>query len=264
MQVKPRRFDQLFFFGYFFKKFDRRVGELGLQPAMLELIKKTRAKFKVGFANVKTKRILEKKPVLLVVNHPFEVEVVALTAALPPRKNTFLIMTREFLSVGENFSQHIIPVYLKKKVYQETKKLLGRLLKVLKISYGFSDRVAHKKNIASIKLAAVKIKKGNLVVLFPEGLRGKKKVWYPGVGYLLNYLSKNSPAFYVKAYIQGSSPWCILRRVIKVGWLFPKIQVTFAKAVPIRKILAKKLDSKKLTAYLKKDYLQWQKTLTTI
>ncbi len=257
-----RNFNQLPLVGRFFRKFDQQVARWGLQPAMRLLINHIKVKFQVNGLNKKTKKILASKPVILVSNHPHASDVVLLVAALPERKDINMIASFEFLSIGPSFASHLIPVYLKEKVHKSSKKLSSRLCRHLNLVKIFPDEECQEKNKRSLKKAVKKIEQNSLVIIFPEGEKEGQKLWLPGVVKLLKQLLKNKKeVFYVQAYVKGTSFFDPFRRLIKIGWLFPKIKVSFSSPQPIRKILEKDKDCDEMAQNLREKYWAWVKTL---
>jgi 1-acyl-sn-glycerol-3-phosphate acyltransferase len=72
-------------------KFDSMVGVYGLQGAMRELVRRTGSRLERGSQDSSTMEILQTKPVLLICNHPHDIETFALGAALPDRDDLFFI-----------------------------------------------------------------------------------------------------------------------------------------------------------------------------
>ena len=61
-------------------------------------------------ASLKTKRIIKKKAVVIVANHPFEVETIAIISSLPLREDIFLIINAMFVGLVKKLDKNLIPV----------------------------------------------------------------------------------------------------------------------------------------------------------
>jgi len=81
----------------FIRYLDQDTPEVGIQKAFLRAAKRSQTKLVVNKVSKKTQEIFKNKPVVIVANHPNEMEPLALMAALPPRKDTYMIISACFM-----------------------------------------------------------------------------------------------------------------------------------------------------------------------
>lgn len=200
-------------------------------------------------------------------NHPYEIETLALIAALPKREKINLIATSYLQGLHTSLDRNLIPVYISHHYPDirstRLRKLSGIILeKYYHYSY-LSEKEEHQKNIESIALAAKKVRDGEIVIIFPSPHRQKnhQDKWYPGVGWLLKNIGSKDDVYYVKAYISGSSNWDYLRLFPKTGIFLPKIKVHFAQPQKLSDLLKNNLDPKDLAGKLEVKYNDWVKTI---
>jgi hypothetical protein len=235
------------------------IAKSGLQNAMANILKKTHTNLIVKGVDKKMLQVLQEESVILVANHPHEIEPVVLLASLPKNRNSVSIVTNvKFVNFLSNLNKYIIPVYIQhhfgKAIRLSTRaKLFGKLdLSDEKIDY----KTAHQRNVDSIKIASQKIDMGNLVIIFP----GEEQThWFFGVGYLLKGTKTKKGVYFVKAYIRGTKKFDLLRILPFVRNYFPHITVTFTKAKKVNSL--RKYDGKKITSILENDYRKWRKSL---
>lgn len=255
------KFGELPVLGRFIRGFDIAVGDKGLQLAMMGLIESTGSRLEICGRKGEVKRILSNESVLVVANHPYDAEVIPLLAALPLRKDVYVVGTSDFVGMGSNVSNHLIPVYINRHVESENQRLSVRLGRRFKFGPRPVSEEAQRMNKQAIKDAGQRIREGGMVVLFPEGLRGKGGKWFPGIGWLLNEVRGENEAYFVRVFVQGTSNLDPLRLIPGFGKLFPVLRVTFSKPQRIVSILDEEMDPKRFTKKLQGDYQRWSKSL---
>ena len=229
------------------------VEEYGLQEGMRKLAQRYQTKFEVYGFDKETENILKTQPVVIAANHPYELETMALIAALPKREDAYLIINAGVLGIIPVLDKYLIPVYIRHH-YKNTapiyRKLSGIFIEKLQKIKTITAEEEHRKNIESIKNASLKVQNGGLVMIYPQR-HGDKGKWYPGIGHLIKGI-ENKNAYYVQAYISGTSPWDYLRLMPFINRIFPTIKVFFDKPILVKNILY--TDPKILTAVLENKF----------
>lgn len=246
--------------GNYIRTVNNLVGKFGFQEGMRKLSSKYLAKYSISFASPETERILETKSAVVAANHPYEIETIALMASLPVRHGINLIINSEFMGLCQALDRYLIPVYIKHH-YHNTKspvyrKLSGILIGKINPSPKLSPEEEHENNINSIKAASEKINRGEIVVIYPErhGINGK---WYPGIGHLIKSVMKK--AYYIQAYVYGTSSWDYIRLIPLVNRLMPEIKIYFSEPVPVSSL--HKLELPALMAKLENNYHLWKDSI---
>jgi len=247
--------------GKLFRDFDKSAGENGIHRAVTDIIKKTKTRIIVHGLIKDTIEILKSKPVILVANNPYDFELILLIAALPKRADIFTIAGSDLMGAGPNTSSYFIPVFIHKYIDKGSHKLSVKVAKLLHLGPRFSPSIEHKKNIENIEHAVSKVKAGGLVLIFPEGILKKGSPWFSGIGYLLNAFGRESNAFYVRTYIQGTSHFDIFRLTPIVKKLFSPLNVYFDRPKELPFVINAKEDPKEITKNLQADYNRWIATL---
>ncbi len=67
-----------------------------MQEGMRKLAQRYQTKFEVYGFDKETENILKTQPVVIAANHPYELETMALIAALPKREDAYLIINPDF------------------------------------------------------------------------------------------------------------------------------------------------------------------------
>lgn len=80
------------FIGNYIKRIENNFQELGLQESLRQETKKLKTKIQI-LGRDEIKEILIKEPIVIVFNHPHEIETIACLVALPDRDNVFLVAT---------------------------------------------------------------------------------------------------------------------------------------------------------------------------
>jgi len=236
------------------QEIDKNIRENGITWGMQKLLKRSNTKLVIK-TNPKIIEVLEKYPGVVVANHPAEADVVAILAAIEKRKDVYLIINSNVKNVSSSLDNHLIPVYINKKIKQSWS---GRLkLKIWGCFHkipDYSQEEEHQKNIESINLAIEKVNQGALVIIFPDG-GNKKSYWLSGVGHLINGIKLKNKSFVTRAYIEGTSHFDYLRLFPLLGKFLPKFKVSFAKPLMINQL--KKSSPKETTKYLETKYGNW-------
>lgn len=244
--------------GFFLQNLDTDLENIGLQKAMMNIVLRSKTKFIISGLDTLLKQILETKPVIVIANHPFDSEEVAIMASLPSRKDSYLIVNSHFMGVSPQLDKHLIPVYIWHHVTDgKPKKFFGRLLHKFHPTSIYPPDVEEKKNRESIRHAAKIITNGGLVIMFP-GRRGKHGHWFSGIGHLIKNLGNNKHSYIVQAFVQGTSDADYLRMFPWFGRFLPTIHVTFAKPIKISDV--RQADGKKIAIHLEDGYNRWIKT----
>ncbi len=230
------------------------IQKLGMKGAIFEEIKRSGTKLKVYGLSEDLNSLLKGKPVVLAVNHQEEIELLALSASLPERKDAFLVATALILEQAPFLKKSIIPVYVRHR-HSYFRSLSGMMLEKF---YGLniSDEEKHQRNIASIKDAADKVRRGGSVAIVPNPHIRK---WYSGIGWLIKNVGPMNGGYYIKVYVANTSPLDYLRLLPKIGKFLPTIEVYFDKPQKISDVF--KEDAKTLTKKLEKEYNSWVKNL---
>lgn len=177
-------------FGGHLKDIDEQIPEKGLPGAIKEHFQELGYRIEPQYQEERTRDILAQRPVLVVATHPSSLDSVRILGSLPEsRSDVFFVATSPFQTLGEHFSEHVIPIYRSGDKYHATgKALLWRKYGIPQQERTFLE--AAKLNVESLKTAAQKVNEGNLVVVFPDGpMEGKE--WFDGVGELVKRLDNN-------------------------------------------------------------------------
>ncbi|MCX6726670.1 MAG: 1-acyl-sn-glycerol-3-phosphate acyltransferase [Candidatus Shapirobacteria bacterium] len=239
--------------GWVLKKIDKDVKTGGmietmhrLTDSMVKLVVKNREKVKLTLKN---------EPVILISNHPSQVEVLILLGLLEKRDDAYLIADHSFLEILPSVDKHIIPVYINHRLDGKQKDSWKfNLLTRFHQSESFCREIAHKKNIASINLATDKVNNGGLVMIFPAAgeLGGK---FLSGLGYMIKNLKNPKKVKIVMVHVRGTSTWDYLRLIPIVRNFLPKVYITFAEPIPAGQFLAP--EAKAISENVEKRYYEW-------
>lgn len=243
--------------GSLLSRLEQDVEEAGIQEAMRRIVVRTKTTLHIYHDHPDTVAILQKNPIVLVANHPFEAETIALLAALPSREDTFIIINAAFLNISMNLNKYLIPVHIRHHYKEGTMRLLsGRFLDYVHESEKLPPDEEHTRNIESIRLAGDKVQRGGMVVIYPDR-RSIGGGWFPGIGHLLQNIGAKKNAYYIQAHIQGISYADYLRLFPGIRHFLPPISVRFSPPRRMIDIVNRKDDVKKMTKNLHLDYQQW-------
>lgn len=241
--------------GQILSKLSDDIKYFGLPKAMKNLITCSHTRFVIKGRNKFINEILAKKSVIIVGNHPYDTEEIAIMASLRPRKDMYLIVNSHFMGVCPELDKHLIPVYVNHHSVNGKRKIIFRkILRILHPTRIYNQKEERAKNIESIKLAVNKIKNGGLIIILPDKKTSDGK-WFSGVGHLIYGLGKNSDAFILQTYVQNASYKDYLRAIPFLGKILPKITTHFAKPLKIKDIWGS--DGKKIASNLEAKYNKW-------
>jgi 1-acyl-sn-glycerol-3-phosphate acyltransferase len=177
------------------------ISDRGIKQAMAWFLDKINCVYTVEGLTPETITILRTKPVLLISNHQ-GIDMIPIFAAIPERKDCYLIAASDFKHMGSNISKRIIPIYIRTQTRNTSPKLSTHIGKFLHFGPRLDGDVAHRKNIESISQAAAVINKGGLVLIFPEGAHCGGE-WFSGVGYLASELNRD--AYIININVKGAT-----------------------------------------------------------
>lgn len=236
------------------KEADKCIEKYGLHTTAKKYAPRINLLPKIIFQQDHTQQTLKNSPILIVANHPHEVEPLILYASLPPRPDSYLVANIELLAIFPNAKKHLLPVYIKHRIRAETRNL-HPLVQFVDRCYPqthLSFEKAHQKNIKTINTASKKINQGHQLVIFPEN---RNNGWQPGVGHIVSNLDfKNNPKI-VMTYITGATKYYLFRPVPIIRLLFPQVKIYFSKPFNLSKY--KNLDPKTITKKLEQQYKSW-------
>lgn len=237
------------------EKIDLEIGGLTFPKAMQNLLERHGAKLKVLGKDKYLTEILRNASVVVVSNHPNEVDVPILLASLEPRDDLYMVAVSVMMGFSKNLDKHLIPVYVNHRMKDRKRtRLTNKFFRKVHMDYGFSQDQAHQKNIGSIDRTSEILSNGGMVVIFPED-SDKIKSWQPGIGYIINGLKEPKKTFVVEAFIENSKMWHLLGVIPFVSKLIPTYRVTLS-----RPILASKFcnhNPKVTTRGMELDYKKW-------
>lgn len=243
------------------RRFDKRVHHFGLSEAIRRTIERMRGEVEVSWQDEATKEVLEKRGALVIANHDYQMEPLALLAALPPREkdDVYVVATLSIEAlVGPETAKHIIPIF--GVPFQPTRDLLVKILRKV-FPPKITKQEAMEKNKLSIAEIVHKIQQESLVIFFPQGSRGIRSHWQGGVGYILQKLGlTGDQIYYVKAYVEGTSKYDPLLLLLGGKELHPpRWSVTISSAQPVKNLLegSNSQKPKMITQYLESEFHMW-------
>ncbi len=238
---------------------DKDIKRFGFPKAMLNTASRLGTPPVIAGITPQISQILKKEAVVLVANHIHEVDIIALIAALPQRENISLIISSAFMNLVPNADKYLIPVYIDHHKDRNQIQLKEKLFKMFHPVPTFNPDDEHKKNILSVKNASGKLKKGGLVIIFPNPRKTSGNNWYSGIGHLLRGASGKTPVYFVKAYIEGTSNLDYIRLLPYGAKILTQIKVTFSEEKEISRILDN--NAKTITQALENSYNKWVRNL---
>jgi hypothetical protein len=242
------------FTGSYIKRIEKSVLELGFQEGLRREIKRSNSKFLV-FGKEEIRDILAEAPVIIVFNHPHEVETLACLAALPDREDVFMVATYLLMGLMPAIDKHLIPVYVRQRDVIP-RKISAFILEHFAGKGGITLEEKHQRNIQSIRDAAEKVRQGGLVMISPNP---DNKKWHAGIGWMINNAGSMEQAYYIKVHVFHSSLIDYLRLIPGLGRILPTIKIYFSAPVKLSRIW--QTDGKKLTLELEEEYNEWVKGL---
>ena len=211
-------------------RIDRDIQLLGFIPAMQQLIKRTYVKVQIH--------------------------------ALDNKNDLKIIATSNLLGISKAFDRYLLPVYVDHNARKEkASKLSGRFVKLFNLRSYIRPEEAHGKNIQTLKNASHFIQKEGLVLMCPEGFRGKGGRWFSGIGHLITEVGSKNNVYYISCYINHTSNLDWLRLIPYIGRILPVITVTFSNPQPLRDIIDTYRDPKNIVLGLEHEYNLWTSSL---
>jgi 1-acyl-sn-glycerol-3-phosphate acyltransferase len=203
----------------------------GISKTMREIVKKSSRAFTINISK-DTKKVIKNDRVLLICNHPAQVDVLLISAAVPTRRKFFIIAMHNLWSILPAINKHIIPVYIGHRFDARSKPdWKVNLLNKIHFTPQYSQEIAHQKNIKSITIATQKIDEGSLVTIFPAGGSSDYHTFLPGVGHIIKNLKYPEKTKIVMAHVSGTSTADFLRVIPFVNKFMPKFKVEFSEAL---------------------------------
>jgi 1-acyl-sn-glycerol-3-phosphate acyltransferase len=235
----------------------------GLTVTLRNIVQKCTKKFIVNIPS-QTRQALKKDRVLVICNHPSQLDMLLLMASIPSRQNLFFIVMHGLMSILPKINKHFIPIYISHRIDNKSEyDWKYRLLKKLHQVRDYSPVIAHQKNVKSISLAAKKIDDGSLVAMFPTGGTKDTHNFSPGIGYLIKNLKYPQKTKLVMAHVAGTSTWDLLRVIPFMKIILPKLRVDFSEALDISQYI--KGEGREISQKLQQVYENWsQSSLSTL
>src|SRR4051812_9730816 len=95
-----------------FRGAERDIRRLGIQPAMARLLERSGSIVSVHGLTPAINKVLQDKATIVLSNHPHELDPLVVLAALPQRRDAYVIFTHTFTGMSPAFDEHVIPVYI--------------------------------------------------------------------------------------------------------------------------------------------------------
>ncbi len=173
--------------GKHLREIDDQIPDKGLPLALKEHFQRLRYNVEPQYQAAESKDALERCPALVIATHPSLMDPVNLIASLPEvRKDMSIVGNTVFQTLGDNFSQHVIPIYRAGNSYRvEGKALLWRKYGIPQEEHALLE--AGRLNKESLRVGAEKINEGGLVLFLPDGSTEGKE-WYNGIGELVKQI----------------------------------------------------------------------------
>lgn len=232
--------------------------KFGFSGSVNKVINKLGNKLTVRFDSRDAENCLRNKPVLLISNHPFMFGVTALIASIPPRSDSCMIINSDYFSSYQHLDEFLIPVYIRHQNYGNWyEKILAILFDKTFFYPSLTADEEHQENIRSIDNAGNKIKKGGLVIIFPEK-RDPKLNWYKGVGYIIKNLGRDVQYKVIFAYLNAKSArFDYFRLFPPVGKILPPVSVDFSAPFSPNKVLSGGNNPGQISLKLQLQYRRW-------
>ncbi len=250
-----KRIGDFFLIGKLARKFDSNAQRYGLSYAMKKALTTCGSKIFCKLPNGE-KNILENNAVIIATMHP----VMPVIATLPPRRDIFLIVSSELMTIGPWTKQYFIPVYVKKHYPRADKQWVVKLVSALQLTPSLSDEEAHEKNKESIRLAAEILDNGGIVIIVPEGVHGTNGTWFSGIGHLINNCTNPKNIYYMKSLVKPKPHISFLSSLLLFpDFFYRSFKVFFSQSHQLT--VLQQADAKKLTKELEEEYKSWTKQL---
>lgn len=231
-----------------------KIESQGMFVTLKNILKKCSRGFEIKLPET-TEKTLKKERVLLICNHPAQADVLMLLAAIPPRKNAFLVVTHGLMSILPAINKHLIPVYISRYMKGNPKvDWKYRLLKKIHDIAEYSPEEARQKNMQSLDLAAKRIDNGSLVGIFPTG-GAESRNFYPGVGNIIKNLKNREKTNIVMAHVSGTSSWDFFRIIPLLNKAFPKLKIQFSNPLKASNFTGE--NGRVIAQKLQEAYVRW-------
>jgi 1-acyl-sn-glycerol-3-phosphate acyltransferase len=167
--MKLRRHHIPFISGIF-HRLNEDIRIKGVQKAFKDVLDNQNIPLLVNCLDHKLIKILKSHRVILVANHPNEIEPFVLLASLPSRSSVFVLVNILFLNWLSELNKHLIPVHVRHRLGKSERfRLRARLFWLLPLANrNISYEKGHAENILSINKASQKLDTGGMVIIFPE------------------------------------------------------------------------------------------------
>ena len=243
------------------KVIDKTIGQQGLAAAAHELLTMMKTKLTVKKYSEAVDSVIQTGQVLVLGNHEHMLEVVALLAAMPNRKEIYTVGVAGLKGVGPNFAKHLLPVHIRPaSITAHEMKLTSRIGRALGLGVAVPPN-AQEINAQSIRIAAELISNGAMVIMFPSGVRKSNSVWSAGVGYVVDQISRKDESSIIFAHINGASNHDVLRLVPGIRKFLPKFTVAFSEPITVSELPFTKMKPKQMVEYLHREYISWLNTI---
>jgi len=199
---------------------------------------------------------LGKGGVLLVANHPAEIDVLVTLASIEERRDWYIVINSMFVGKIEKLDKHFIPVYIDHNLDNNAFSLREQIFFLFHKKKRLSKEESQERNRKSIQRAAEMLDKGALVIIYPGPNRVTGK-WYKGVGHIMRQIRNKSKVSVVAAFIEGTSKWDYWRLIPGVSKLLPSFKVSFKLMGKINDIWEREVTLS--TEKLENSYHNWSK-----
>ncbi len=164
---------------------DQRVGAHGFVGAINSFFEERGIHINPVMSD-STREVLLTRPTVIIATHPdLGADPLAIIGAIPTERKDVSVLAGEWADrLGENVSEHIIPVYgtAEQPTNNNGIKLLRKVLKApLKLSNIPTGELG-RQHVMSIATAKDRVNAGGIIVIFPEGPGGRDSEWKNGVG----------------------------------------------------------------------------------
>lgn len=173
-----------------------------------------------------------------------------------------MITSKNLLGICPNLDRYLLPVDIEHHARREkAHKLSGVIANWLQLRPAANESEARIYNKKTIAYAIRLVKKGGIVALCPEGIRSIRNKWFPGIGHLTHGVGPQPKKYVVFAHARGTSGLDYFRLIPFMGYILPKITITFSKPLPLNAIFSNAKEPKTIKNYLEQKYNTWAKTI---
>lgn len=231
MNKYPRKIYWLPFIGRSLKHIDQSIKQFGLQEGWRHGLVDIKIKIKSELSS-RTIKYLTDKPIILIGNHPHQLDLFALLASSPKRKNSFIVAMAEVVNLWPSIKPYSLKTYNIRNNWVD--KVMMKIIGYLNHTRKMSKEESRSYNRQIIKKAAKKLKQGGLITIMPGPHTKRKDIWKNGLGYLIENALKNKTQVYlVNSYTNGSTSFDFLCFFPLLRKLLPTLNVFFSRPVLI-------------------------------